>query len=755
MITKMTAFRPFCLLLAVTVVSACVASGAKSLIGYVNPMIGTAKQNQGALCPFVGRPGAMTKFTPQTHPDAVCTMPYFYEDSLVSGFLASHKPMVGCMGDYGYVSLMPQTGPEPKTTFADRALAMDKASEHASPQLYSVVLQSEQGPLAVRMSAASRAGLMEFSFPEGSEPRVVVQGIDLDMARNDWLNNVQERLDRGMQGWISADPSKKEVVGYNPDRMSDTWGPILPGFKGWFVIRFDRPFTVGGFFDGDRQFELQAEGTGTRSGVWVDFASGTRRVRARIGTSFISLEQARENLGREVRGFSVDRLAASTRRVWEEKLRKLTVEGASETDMRIFYTAVYHAYQLPREFSEYGRYYSAFDDGIHEGVSFNDYATWDTFRALHPLMTLLEPRLTGEWIQSLLQSYQEGGWLPKWPNPSYTNIMIGTHADAIIADAYVKGIRGFDSALALEAMMKDATVPPDEDTLRRFSDREKTRSYEARAGLTWYKSLGYVPADRTAESVSRTVEFCVDDWAIAQMARKMGQEEVADTLLAHSRNWRNLYDPLRGFLVPKDSRGNWMPFDSERVFKEFRYTVDDAFCEANPWNYLFGAMHDPEGMVELMGPALFRERLDQVYDLGLYNHANEPAHHYDYLYNFVGAPEKTQEKVREDVRSAYWDAPEGVIGNDDCGQMSAWYLFSCMGFYPMAPGSARYEFGAPQLPVIRMRLDGHTLTVRADGLSEENRYVREIYVDGERWDRLYITHEELLSAREIRFIMKP
>ena len=749
----MSAFRSLILLCAAAIASACADCGSESLTRYVNPMIGTARQNDGAVCPFVGRPGAMTKFTPQTNPDAVCTMPYFHEDGYVSGFLASHKPMVACMGDYGYVSLMPQTSPDPRTSRHERALPMDKSSELSSPQLYCVTLNGEEGPVGVRMSAASRAGVMEFSFPEGASPRVIVQGIDLEEDRDNWLNNVRDRLDRGLQGWICADPAKREIVGYNPDRMSDTWGPELPGFKGWFVISFDRPFTLGGFFDGDSQFDGQAEGYGARSGVWVNFAPGTKRVRAKIGTSFISPDQARKNLRREVRSFSVDRLAAATRRAWDAKLGKLTVEGASEADTRIFYTAIYHAYQLPREFSEYGRYYSAFDDKVHSGVSFNDYATWDTFRALHPLMVLLEPGLTGEWIQSLLQSYKEGGWLPKWPNPSYTNVMIGTHADAIISDAYVKGIRGFDPGLALEAMVKDATVPPDEDTLRRFSDREVTRSYEARAGLTWYNSIGYVPADRTAESVSRTVEFGIDDWAIAQMARMMGHDALADTLIAHSRNWRNLYDPARGFLVPRHSDGGWMPFETERAFKELWYTVDGAFCEANPWNYLFGAMHDPEGMVELMGPELFRKRLDQVFDLGFYNHSNEPAHHYDYLYNFIGAPEKTQEKVRADVRAAYWDAPEGMVGNDDCGQMSAWYLFSCMGFYPMTPGSGRYEFGAPQLPLIRLKLDGHTLTVRADGLSEENMYVKEIYVDGKRWDRLYITHEELLRAREIRFIM--
>ena len=729
-----------------------------SLSEWVNPLIGTARHNDGAVCPFVGRPYAMTKFTPQTSPDAVCTKPYFYEDQTLFGFLASHKPQVGCMGDYGYVSVMPQWGAAVRTTWEDRALPMDKASEQSAPHLYCVRLKDEGGTIGVRMSAASRAGVLEFTFSDASEaapaPRVIVQGIELDPRMENWMNDVSDRIAADMKGWIKADPERREVVGYNPDRMSHTWGPELQHFKGWFVIRFDQPFTTGGFFDKETQTPLQEEGTGTRCGVWVDFPAGTRQVRVQVGSSFISLDQARKNIRSEAKGFSVDRIASATRKAWDDKLARLTVENVSDGQKRVFYTAVYHIYQLPREMSEDGRYYSPFDEQIHKGVSFNDFATWDTFRSLHPLMTLLEPRQTGKWIQSLAQTYREGGWLPKWPNPTYTNIMIGTHADAIIADAWTKGIRGFDRALAYEAMMKDATVPPDEDTLRRYSDREKTRTYEARAGLTWYRTIGYVPADKTAESVSRTVEFGVDDWAIAQVARMLGKEDDYRMLMEQSQHYRNLYNQETGFLAPRHSDGSWMPFDLEQTFHAPWYSADGAFCEANPWNYLFGAMHDVEGMVAMMGPERFQERLDQVYDLGKYNHGNEPAHHYDYLYNFIGDPRKTQEKVREDVRGAYWDAPEGMVGNDDCGQMSAWYLFSCMGIYQMAPGSARYEFGAPQLPLIRMRLGNHTLTFIADGLDEAHYHVREIRVDGKKWDRLYITHEELCAAREIRYIME-
>ena len=723
-----------------------------SLSDYVNPFIGTAAKNDGAVSPFVGRPYAMTKFTAQTRPNGVCLPAYIYEDSTMTGFLASHQPLVACMGDYGYVSVMPQAG-RLRTLPYDRRLKIDKSTETAHPYLYSVNLADEQGTIGARMSAASRAGVLEFTFPEGSSPRVIVQGIELDLATENFINDVADRT-ACLEGTVQINAEAQEITGYNPDRQSHTWGPELPNFKGWFVVRFDTPFTVGGTFNGDADAPGLTEGIGTRCGAWVEFPEGTRKVRVQVGTSFISEEQARKNMKSELKGFDVDRLAAETRRSWDRKLRNLTVENVPDSTKHIFYTAVYHTYMLPREMYEDGFYYSAFDDSVHKGRSYNDYATWDTFRALHPLMTLLEPELTGDWVAALLQMYKEGGWLPKWPNPTYTNVMIGTHADAIISDAIMKGIKGFDVNLAYEAMMKDATVPPDGDTVHTWFDREKTRLYEARGGLTYYRSLGYVPSDKTAESVSRTVEFGVDDWAIAQVAKELGKDQDYAMLLKQSANWKNLYNRETGFLAPRLSDGSWAPFDVDRTFRELWYTVDGSFCEANPWNYLFGAMHDPDGMVELMGRKLFVERLDQVYELGKYNHANEPAHHYDYLYNYTGMPWKTQERVRQDVDEAYFDAPEGMIGNDDCGQMSAWYLLSSMGIYQMAPGSNRFEFGAPQLPVVNMKVNGHTLTFKADNLSKENLYVKEIYVDGKLWEGTSISYWDLVNAREIRYVMQ-
>ena len=297
-------------------------------------------------------------------------------------------------------------------------------------------------------------------------------------------------------------------------------------------------------------------------GAYVEFATANKeQVLAQISTSFISLEQARINMEKELPDWDFDRLCQMTKQAWNDKLSKIEVSGIEDNDKSIFYTALYHCYLFPREFSEYGKYYSAFDDKVHEGISYNDYSLWDTFRAFHPLMTLLEPELTGNWITGLLQMYKEGGWMPMWPNPSYTNIMIGTHADALIADAYMKGIRNYDTDLAYEAMRKNAMVPPDCDTQRRYGDRDRWTSFEARAGASFYHTIGYVPDDKTAESVSRTLEYAYDDWCIAQVAKEMGKMDDYKSLMQWSQNYKNIYNTEKGFMLPANITENgsiWM-----------------------------------------------------------------------------------------------------------------------------------------------------------------------------------------------------
>ncbi len=740
--------RKLLFLITLTIWGAVTCFG-KDAVDYVNPLIGTALKGEGGTAPFVARPFAMTKFMPQTRENKMGTMAYVYDDKEIMGFLASHQPTVW-MGDYGYVSLMPQIGEEIKVLPEDRKMVFDHSQERSTPYYYTVTLPVDnRKSIRGEIAAASRAALLRFTFPKSDEARLIVQGINLNPGLGDWCNDYAPRL-QTLKGWIKIDVENNEIIGYNPDRQSAQIGPELPHFKGYFVIRFNKPIVDYGTWSGADTFAGRTEQEGTRMGAYVEFSTRHKeQIMAQVATSFISIEQARENLEREIPGWDFDRLCQATREAWSEKLSKIEVSGIGNADKSIFYTAMYHCYLFPREFSEYGRYYSAFDDRVHEGISFNDYSLWDTFRAFHPLMTLLEPGLTGDWITGLLQMYKEGGWLPMWPNPSYTNIMIGTHADALIADAYMKGIRNYDTALAYEAIRKNAMVPPDSDTQRRYGDRDRWTSYEARAGASYYHTIGYIPDDKTAESVSRTLEHAYDDWCVAQVAREMGKMNDYESLTRWSQNYRNIYNAEKGFMLPRKYNGEWIDLDDHNRH---------GLTEGSKWTYLFCVLQDIPGMIDMMGGKdAFIAKLDRNFKEGHYCHDNEPGHHYIYLYDYCGEPWKTQELVREHTRVNYRNAPDGVNGNDDCGQMSAWYIFSVMGFYPVTPGSNEFAIGAPQFPEFKVRLTvdnrPKTLTIKAENLSEKNRYVQAVYVDEKRLDSPFINYFDLINADTVRFVM--
>ena len=718
---------------------------AKSLVDYVNPMVGTALKGEGGTAPFVGPPHAMTKLMPQTRENKMGTMAYVYDDSHFMGLMASHQPTVW-MGDYGYVTIMPQQGQQVLPLPDQRKLAFSHSDEQSTPYYYSVRLTSQEDkPMRAEVTASSRAALMRFTYGRSRHSRLVIQGINLNPALGDWCNDYGPRL-ATIKGWVRVDADRGEIVGYTPDRQSAQLGPDLPGFKGYFVIRLNKKFSAYGTWDNDQIYAGQAQLQGTRMGAYVDFETRQgEQVLVQLGTSFISIEQARANLDAELPGWDFKALSVSTRQAWNEKLAKLQVHGTDDENRAIFYTAIYHAYQFPREMGEQGHYYSAMDDRVHEGNSHTDYSLWDTFRALHPLMTLLEPDLTCQWIASLLQMYREGGWLPMWPNPSYTNIMIGTHADAFIADAYIKGLRDYDVQLAYEALRKDAMVPPDCDTGRRYGDRDRWTAYEARAGASYYHTIGYVADDRTAEAVSRTLEYAYDDWCVAQVARDLCPDDLP-ALMRWSQNYRNQYCPDKGFMLPRRYDGTWIDLDDHDRH---------GLTEGSKWTYLFGVLHDIPGMIDMMGGnEAFARKLDQNFDGGHYRHDNEPGHHYIYLYDYCGQPRKTQELVRHHTRVNYRNAPDGINGNDDCGQMSAWYLFSVMGFYPVTPGSNTFALGAPQFPRLTLQLPDHTLTIVADGISETKKHVAQVLVDGRPLTEPFIDYFDLIHARQLRFVME-
>jgi predicted alpha-1,2-mannosidase len=727
----------------------------KQEIDYVNPIIGTPfagfdKDLQGGgTMPTVGLPYAMTNFVLQTHENKMSRMPYIYEDSTVIGFMATHQPTVW-MGDYGYLSVMPEVG-ELKLLPENRALPFSHKSEIATPYYYSVQLQAgNKKQIRGEITAASRCGLFRFTFPKSDQSHIVLQGINLNPALADNANSYDHRI-KTLRGYVKVDKENGEITGYNPDRQSAQLGPELPNFKGYFVIQFSKPFDSFGTWSGQDVHPSSTEQYGTRMGAYISFSTRNKeQVMVRVATSFISIEQARENLKREIPDWNFDQLAIRTRNTWQENLSRVQVSHVSEAQKTIFYTALFHTMLFPREFSEYGKYYSAFDDKIHAGVSYTDYSLWDTFRALHPLLIFTQPERVNDMISSLLQMYQQGGWLPMWPNPAETNIMIGTHADAVIADAYVKGFRGFDSNLAYEAIRKDAMVPPDCDTKKLWGDRDLWTSNEVRGGLSYYHSLGYVPVDKTSESVSRTIEYSFDDYCVSVVAKEMGKTDDYNRLKAWSNNYKNVFNPQTGFFGPRKFDGTFNDPEHE----------EEGFTEGDKWTYAFGAMQDPAGMIELMGGnEKFAAKLDSNFSGHHYHHDNEPGHHYIYIYDYCGQPWKTQELVRTNTRINYLDQPLGINGNDDCGQMSAWYLFGVMGFYPVTPGSGMYAIGAPQFPQIILHYksgnENHQLEIVAKNLSEENKYVQRVSLDGKTISSPFIRHTDLINAKNLVFEMGP
>jgi len=723
----------------------------KSEIDYVNPLIGTSFSGiekgagGGGTMPCVGTPFAMTNFVAQTRENKMGRMLYIYEDNSIMGFTATHQPTVWT-GDYGYVSIMPQTG-SLKVLSGERALDFDHRNETATPYYYSVLLKNDKGRenIKTEMTASGRCAIFQFTFSDTNDARLIVQGINLDTANANRMNDIQYRK-QNMKGYMKIDIIKNEITGYNPDRMSAQLGPELPNFKGYFVIQFDKPIDSYGTWDQETIHPSSCEQYGTRMGAYVNFkVKKNNPVKVKIATSFIGLEQARENLTREIEDWDFDKLKNTTKSVWQENLRRIKIDSANEQQKTIFYTALFHSFLFPREFSEYGRYYSAFDDQVHEGVSYNDYSLWDTFRALHPLLLLVQPERVNPMINSLLQMYMEGGWMPMWPNPTYTNIMIGTHADAVIADAWVKGIRGYDHALAYEAMRKNAMIPPDGDTQKRWGDRDRWTGFEARGGLSYYHSLGYVPSDKVSQSVSHTIEFSFDDFCVSQIAKDLGKMEDYERLTRWSQNYKNLYNKETGFMAPRLYSGEWSNRPGE------------GFTEGSPWDYLFGAMHDIPGMVSLVGgPVQFARKLDETFEKDHYRLDNEPGHHYGYLYNYCNQPWKTQERIREYTLMNYSDKPNGINGNDDCGQMSAWYIFSAMGFYPVTPGTSFYSIGSPLFKSVQIDLGGGKIfKVIAKNVSAENKYIQSAILNGKPLNIPILNHKDIINGGQIVFEMGP
>jgi predicted alpha-1,2-mannosidase len=699
------------------------AHAQRDPVDWVNPWIGTGSGpiGYGRTMPFVVPPFGMTSWTPQTRQNRQGGNSYKYEDTAITGFMGTHQPALW-MGDYGYVTLMPELDTL-KTSPGERALPFRHPDEVVHPDYYSVRMDAGNGrSIRTEITATTRCAYLRFTFPASSSALVVIEASRPRVA-----------------GAVQIDAATQEISGYNPDRMDANLGPLaLPHFKGYFVIQFRRPFAASGTYPSQPDPQQ-------RTGAWARFVT-TRGaiVEARIGTSFLSVEQARRNLQSEIPTWDFDRVRRALRAQWNDKLSRLALEGATDDQRHIVYTALYHSLLYPRTFDEQGRYYSAFDDTVHQGASYTDYSIWDIFRAEFSLLTLVAPERVDGMIQALLQNYREGGWMPKWPNPSYTNIMIATHADSLVAEAVRDGFHGFDRQLAWDAVYKDAMTPPDGDTTRQWRDREPHTPYEARAGLTYLKQLGYIPADKTAESASSTLEDAYDDWCVAQVARALGRTADYEFFLRRSLDYKNLFDPSIGFMRAKNSDGSWA---SPRA----------GWTEGDAWVYTWDVLHDIPGLMALLGgPDKYNAKLD-AYFAGDHNwHSNEPSHHVGYLYDYGGQPWKTQAEVREIAAEEYANAPSGLDGDDDCGQMSAWYLFTALGFYPVNPASGDFMIGSPLFTRAALTVaDGRRFTVIAANNAPQNPYIQSATLNGRPLTIPVIRYEDIVSGPTLRLVMGP
>jgi predicted alpha-1,2-mannosidase len=702
---------------------------AATPVDAVNTFIGTGGGgvDYGGTMPFVTTPFGMTNWTAQTRQNRISVSSYAYEDTYIQGFIGTHQPAIW-MGDYGYVTLMPEAG---SINYAPEArrLAFTHRDEVSTPYYYSVKMGVDpKQRIRAEMTATDHAGYLRFTYPRGATPSVLI-----------------EATRPGIHGFVKIDAARREVVGYNPDRMDANLGPLrLPNFKGYFVARFDQAFAAKTVYEAVLMWPGKDEVDGVNVGAFVSFAGGGGVVEAKVGTSFISIEQARANLDAEIPSWNFVQMRDALKASWNQKLGIASIDGADAHQRRVFYSGLYHALLYPKLFSEGGRYYSAYDDKIHDGTAYTAYSIWDTFRAENSLLTLFAPERVDAMVQSLLQNYVEGGWMPKWPNPSYTNIMIGTHADSLVAEAIAKGFKGFDYKLAYKAVYADAMTPPEGDTTRRWFDREPYTPYEARAGLTYAKTLGYIPADKVAESASSTLEESYDDYAVAQVAKAVGNRDDYAFFLKRSTNYKRLFNPARGFMQAKNSDGSWA-------------SPDEGWTEGDQWVYLFASLHDVPGVVQLLGgPQAASAKLDAHFAGGHNRHDNEPSHHYGYLYDYTGEPWKTQARVREIARTAYSDTPNGVLGNEDCGQMSAWYVFSAMGFYPLNPASAEYVIGSPLFARVALHLpNGKTFDIAARGNDANNVYIQSARLNGVPLQVPVITYAQIEAGGELKFVMGP
>jgi predicted alpha-1,2-mannosidase len=680
-------------------------SAQRDVARYVNPFIGTDGHGHtfpGAIVPF-----GMVQLSPDTRLTGWdgCSG-YHYSDSKIYGFSHTHLSGTG-ISDYGDILLTPMIGRNYSGHFQHR-------DETATPGYYSVKLDNDN--ILIELTATARAGMHRYTFPASEDANIVI-----DLAHRDKV------LDSGLRTL-----GVNMVVGW---RRSRAWAKDQVVY---FALEFSQPYTAHGSTDNDKKTYFRFD---TRTGA---------PVLVKVGISAVDIEGAMNNLGAEINHWDFDKVKAAAKAAWNAELNKIVVTGGTDAQLTNFYTALYHAMTVPNLFMDEDGRYRGRDFKTHLADDFTNYTVfslWDTFRAAHPLYTIIDRKRTRDFIKTFLAQYEQGGRLPVWElAANETDTMIGYHAVSVIADAVAKGNSGFNLNMAYEAMKHSAE-------LRR------------QRGLAAYIDHGFIATEDDRESVSKVLEYAYDDWCIAQVARMLGRTADYERYSARAQSYKNLFDPATGFMRPR-SNGNWVePFDPREV--------TSAFTEANSWQYTFFAPQDVSGLIELMGGrAQFARKLDQLFAedsrmtgreqvditglIGQYAHGNEPSHHMAYLYDYVGQPWKTQARVRQIMDEFYKPEPDGLIGNEDCGQMSAWYVLSAAGFYPVTPGSTIYAIGSPLFPEVHFNLEyGKPFVVRARGVSATNVYIQAATLNGKPYRKSFVRHEDVMAGGELVFRMGP
>ncbi|KEQ30547.1 alpha-mannosidase [Pedobacter antarcticus 4BY] len=708
----------------------------------VNPLMGSQSKpdlSNGNTYPAVAVPWGMNLWTPQTGKMGN-GWAYTYDADKIRGFKQTHQPSPW-MNDYGQFAIMPVTG---KLKFDEdsRASWFSHKSETSKPYYYSVYLADAD--VTTEITPTERAAQFRFTFPKTDSSFVVV-----------------DALNKG--SYIKILPNERKIIGYTTKYAR---GPLPKNFKNYFVIYFDKDFALSKTWS-DKKLKDGLELESDHTGAVIGFKTKKgEQVTAKIASSFISFEQAEINLKRELAGDNFEQTKQKAKSKWNEALGKIQVEGGTIDQARTFYSCLYRTLFFPNKLYEINAknevvHWSPYNGKTLPGYMFAGTGFWDTFRALYPFLNLVYPSINKEMQEGLVNAYKEGGWLPEWSSPGYANIMVGNNSASVVSDAYIKGMRGYDINTLWDAVVHGANNAGPMEAV-------------GRDGVEYYNKLGYVPYDvKVNENAAKTLEYAYDDFAIYQLGRALGKPESEIGIYAkRSMNYKNLFDPASGLMRGKNKDGSF-----QTPFSPFKW--GGAFTEGNSWHYTWSVFHDIAGLSKLMGGnEKFVEKLDSVFtmppvfdesayggviheiremqiaNMGQYAHGNQPIQHMIYLYNYGGAPWKTQHWVRETMNRMYQATPDGYCGDEDNGQTSAWYVFSAMGFYPVTPAVDQYVLGAPLFKKVTLKLEnGKEIVIQAPENSDANRYVKSLQINGKNYSKNWLSHSDLQKGAVLNFNM--